>query len=57
VTLVRPGFNRLWAHPFLSLALVMTVTVRNPSLGQPSNRVSALGPRGLVEVCALGLLL
>jgi hypothetical protein len=53
MTLVRLGFGRLWAHPFSPLALVTTATVRNPSLGQPSNRTSALGPRGLVVVRVL----
>jgi hypothetical protein len=46
VVLVHPDFNRLWAHTFSSLALVTVATVRNPSLGQPSNRVSALGASG-----------
>jgi hypothetical protein len=53
VALVRLGFGRLWAHPFSSLALVTVATVQNPSLGQPLNRTSALGPRGLVAVCVL----
>jgi hypothetical protein len=47
VALVRLGFDRLWAHPLSSLALV---TVRNPSLDRPSNCAVALGPWVLVTV-------
>jgi hypothetical protein len=46
VALVRPCFGCLWSHPLLSLALVMSVTVRNPLLGQPSNHTS-VSPRPL----------
>jgi hypothetical protein len=53
LTLVCPGFGRLWAHPFSSLALVTVATVLNPSPSQPSNRASTLGPRGLVVVRVL----
>jgi hypothetical protein len=50
VALVHPGFGRLWAHPFSSLALVTMETIRNPSMGQPLNHTSTLGPWGLVAV-------
>jgi hypothetical protein len=50
VALVHPGFGRLLAHPFSSLALVTAATIQNPLLGQPSNCALVLDHWGLVTV-------